>query len=118
MEKKISPTIYEWIKKAGVRAIKTFAQTMVGCMGVGLAMSEIQWGYALSVSVVALIMSLLTSTAGLPELKNANDTVGDIVLDPENENAYIAFDGSKIDGMKEGDQVSLNVVGSDEGNES
>ena len=105
----------QWIIKAGIRAIKTFAQTLLGFMAVGLAMSEIQWGYALSVSTVALIASLLTSIAGLPELKNADTPIGDMIIDPETSNAYLRLDD---DNVKPGDSVTLNVVeGANEGDE-
>lgn len=59
----------EWIKAAGIRAIRTVAQTAVGMITVGVAMNEINWGYVASVSAVAGIVSMLTSIAGLPELK-------------------------------------------------
>lgn len=58
----------EWLKAAGVRAIKTFAQTMVGSIAVGAAIHEVDWLRALSISAVACILSLLTSLAGLPEV--------------------------------------------------
>lgn len=58
----------DWAKAAGVRAIKTVAQTAVGMITVGAAVSEINWGYVVSVSLVAGVASLLTSVAGLPEL--------------------------------------------------
>lgn len=58
----------DWIKAAGIRAIKTIAQTAVGMITVGAAMSEINWLYVGSVSLTAGILSLLTSVAGLPEL--------------------------------------------------
>ena len=58
----------EWLKAAGIRAIKTFAQTFAGCITVGAAVSEIDWQRALSVSAVALVLSLLTSLGGLPEV--------------------------------------------------
>lgn len=58
-----------WLKAAGIRAVKTFAQTMLGMIAVGAAISEIQWSYVFSVAVVAAILSMLTSVAGLPELK-------------------------------------------------
>ena len=104
----------QWIIKAGIRAIKTFAQTLLGFMAVGLAMSEIQWGYALSVSTVALIASLLTSIAGLPELKNANSAdapMGDVIVDPETSNAYLRLDS---DVVRPGDTITLNVVAGEE----
>lgn len=58
----------EWLKAAGIRAIKTFAQTMVGTIAVGAAFDEVDWLRALSVSGVACVLSLLTSLAGLPEV--------------------------------------------------
>lgn len=59
----------KWFKAAGIRAIKTFAQTFASMITVGAALSEIDWKAVLSVSLVALIYSLVTSLAGLPELK-------------------------------------------------
>lgn len=58
----------KWLKAAGIRAIKTFAQTFVSFITVGAALSEISWGYIASVSAVAGIFSLATSLAGLPEV--------------------------------------------------
>lgn len=59
----------DWIKAAGIRALKTVAQTAVSLLGVGTVMSDINWLQVLSASVLAGILSLLTSVAGLPELK-------------------------------------------------
>lgn len=58
-----------WWKAAGVRAIKTFAQTMLVNLIIGVPFFDMQWLYALSVSVGAALVSLLTSLAGLPELE-------------------------------------------------
>ena len=63
----------EWLKAAGIRALKTFAQTMVGSIAVGAAVSEVDWLRALSVSGVACVLSLLTSLAGLPEVEKRED---------------------------------------------
>lgn len=58
----------EWLKAAGIRAIKTWAQAFIACMPVTSAtMGEVNWGFAASTASVAAILSLLTSTAGLPE---------------------------------------------------
>ncbi|MBQ5641710.1 MAG: hypothetical protein IIV05_07875 [Ruminococcus sp.] len=57
-----------WAKAAGVRAIKTVAQTAVATIGTSAVMSEVDWCIVLSASVLAGILSLLTSVAGLPEL--------------------------------------------------
>lgn len=67
----------EWAMAAGVRAIKTFAQTMVGSIAVGAALNEVDWLRALSVSGVACVLSLLTSLAGLPEVETRRDENAD-----------------------------------------
>ncbi len=58
-----------WIKAAGVRAIKTVAQTALGVIGASAIMAEVDWKVVGSAALLAGIMSLLTSVAGLPELK-------------------------------------------------
>ena len=60
----------KWIKCAGVRAIKTIAQTAVSLITVGVTMSEVDWLVVGSTSLLAGILSILTSIAGLPEVKN------------------------------------------------
>ena len=59
----------EWWKAAGIRAIKTVAQTAVATIGVSATMSEVNWIMVGSASVLAGILSLLTSIAGLPEVE-------------------------------------------------
>lgn len=58
-----------WFKAAGIRAIKTVAQSAIATIGVSAAMSEVDWVFVGSASLLAGILSLLTSIAGLPELK-------------------------------------------------
>ncbi len=58
-----------WAKAAGIRALKTFAQTFASMIAVGAAVSEVDWLRALSVSGVAFVLSILTSLAGLPEVE-------------------------------------------------
>ena len=62
-----------WWKAAGIRSLKTFAQSMLGAIAVGAALSEIEWKYVISVSIVAALLSLLTSIAGLPEVEGEKD---------------------------------------------
>lgn len=61
-----------WIKAAGIRAIKTVAQTAVATIGTTAVMSEVDWALVISSALLAGILSLLTSVAGLPELKEAS----------------------------------------------
>ena len=57
-----------WLRCAGIRAIKTVAQTAVSLVGVGTVMSDVDWMMICSASLLAGILSLLTSVAGLPEM--------------------------------------------------
>ena len=58
-----------WLKAAGIRALKTVAQTALSLFSVGQVLSEVPWQVVVSASIVAGVYSLLTSVAGLPELK-------------------------------------------------
>lgn len=59
-----------WIRAAGIRAIKTVAQTAVAMIGTSVVISEVDWVMVVSASVLSGVLSLLTSVAGLPELKS------------------------------------------------
>lgn len=58
-----------WVKAAGVRAVKTVAQAAVAGIGTAAAIGAVDWRYVLSASVLAGVVSMFTSVAGLPELK-------------------------------------------------
>ena len=58
-----------WIKAAGVRALRTVAQTAAAAIGTTAAFHSVDWLFVLSTSALAGVMSLLTSLAGLPEVK-------------------------------------------------
>lgn len=60
---------WDWIQAAGIRAIKTFAQTLAAGITIGASFSATDWAQVLSVAGVAFIYSLVTSLTGLPELK-------------------------------------------------
>ncbi len=59
----------EWWRAAGIRALKTVAQTAIATIGTAAVMSEVNWVAVASASVLAGILSLLTSLAGLPEVE-------------------------------------------------
>ena len=60
-----------WAKAAGVRAVKTFAQTAVATIPVAVTISDVEWLHVLGVAALAGILSLLTSVAGLPEVEES-----------------------------------------------
>ncbi len=57
-----------WMKAAGIRAVKTFAQTAVSLITVGNMVTELDWGSIIGISATAAIVSVLTSIAGIPEV--------------------------------------------------
>lgn len=67
---KVSVDTQKWIKAAGIRAVKTMAQTAVAVIGTAAVVSAIDWKMTVSAAVVAGVVSVLTSIAGLPEVKD------------------------------------------------
>ena len=66
-----------WFKAAGIRALKTIAQTAAATIGTSAVLSEVNWLAVLSASVLAGILSLLTSLAGIPEERSIEDAVSE-----------------------------------------
>ena len=59
----------KWLRAAAIRAVKTMAQTAVATIGASAVLSAVNWSVVLSASVLAGVLSLLTSVAGLPEVE-------------------------------------------------
>ena len=100
----------EWFMAAGIRAIKTAAQTALGMFVVGMALSEINWLHVVSCAAVAAIFSMLTSLKGLPEV----GTDGTLVVDlSESEHGVLKFnvdmDTDGLHALQTKDKVRLEV---------
>ena len=66
-------TTTKWIKAAGMRAIKTVAQTAVATIGTSAMFTEVNWAVVGSAALLAGVLSVLTSVDGLPEIKNEEE---------------------------------------------
>ena len=66
---KVSVNTKKWAKAASIRAVKTVAQTAVATIGTAVAMGAVDWKMVVSASTLAGVVSLLTSVAGIPEVK-------------------------------------------------
>lgn len=70
----VSVDTKKWLKKAGVRAVKTMAQTFVATIGTATVMGAVDWKMVLSASVLAGILSVATSIAGIPEVEAVEES--------------------------------------------
>ncbi len=69
----MNETFKKWIKCAGIRAIKTIAQTAIATIGTAMALGDVNWLMVGSASLLSGILSLLTSITGIPEAKNKKE---------------------------------------------
>ena len=69
----MNETFKKWIKCAGIRAIKTIAQTAIATIGTAMALGDVNWLMVGSSSLLSRILSLLTSITGIPEAKNKKE---------------------------------------------
>lgn len=95
----MSDYLKEWLKAAGIRAIKTFAESAIAAIGVTAVMSDVDWAEVFGTALLAAILSLLTSLAGLPEVEeptveidtlNINDAIPDEISEVADEVSEIA----------------------------
>lgn len=68
--KQIKTNTIQWLKAASIRALKTFAQTMIATIGTTAIIEDVNWTVVVSASALAALLSLLTSIAGLPEVED------------------------------------------------
>lgn len=97
-----------WIKAAGIRALKTFAQTLAAAFTINASFGDIDWKNSLSVAGVAFIYSLITSIKGLPELET--DGVIEIDTKDPNKDTYRLVLDDSIDALVKKPAVSFKVI--------
>lgn len=102
-----------FIKAAIIRAVRTFAQSMLSMITVGAALKDVDWLMALSISAVATVYSLLTSLAtGLPEVKSEPKEIsaGDLYFYENEDGPQFLVDLNQIpDEVKNSDKVTFDV---------
>ena len=101
----------KWWKAAGMRAIKTIAQTAIASIGTSAVMSEVNWLMVLSASILSGILSLLTSIAGLPELKE-NDINGNLIVssDANEELLSLEITPEQLKGIDTKNEMTFKII--------
>ena len=101
----------KWWKAAGVRAIKTVAQTAVATIGTSAVMSEVNWLMVLSASALSGILSLLTSIAGLPELEE-NDINGNLIVSSNANEELLSLEitPEQLKGIDTHDEMTFKII--------
>lgn len=74
-----------WLKCAGIRAIKTICQTAIATIGTAVALESVDWRMVVSASILAGILSMLTSVAGLPEVEYETEDIPEEIEETEDE---------------------------------
>lgn len=101
----------KWWKAAGIRAIKTIAQTAIATIGTSAVMSDVNWLMVLSASILSGILSLLTSIAGLPELKE-NDINGNLIVSSNANEELLSLEitPEQLKGIDTHDEMTFKIV--------
>lgn len=79
----MNESILDWARAAGIRAVKTAAQTAVAIISVGTVMQDVDWAMVASASALSAVLSILTSIAGLPEVQEGRSVAQ--IADSQNE---------------------------------
>ena len=101
----------KWWKAAGIRAIKTIAQAAIATIGTSAVMSEVNWPMVLSASILSGILSLLTSIAGLPELKE-NDINGNLIVSSNANEELLSLEitPEQLKGIDTNNEMTFKII--------
>ena len=92
----------EWLRAAGIRALKTCAQTAVATIGTAAVMQDVNWMMVLSASILAGILSMLTSVAGIPE-------VGEVYVKDHEPDEALFYEDDEDEDIDEGAEADQEL---------